>query len=88
MLNSTMATLINFWLPTPTSNSTTGNNFTYTSAAAQTFLQITTREDYSFSEHDRVFVRFTRHHYTKAQTGIAPNSIDTQQGPNGGNLVR
>jgi hypothetical protein len=86
MLNSTMATLINSWLPTPTSNSTTGNNYTYTSAAAQTFLQITTREDYSFSEKDRVFVRFTRHHYTKGQTGIAPNNIDTQQGPKWGEL--
>ncbi|HVH85211.1 MAG TPA: hypothetical protein VM912_00705, partial [Terriglobales bacterium] len=80
-LNSTMVKLINSWLPTPTNSSTTGNNYTYTSIQPQTFRQFTTREDYAFSDKDRIFVRFTRHHYTKAQPGIAPNGIDTQQGP-------
>lgn len=80
-LNSTMAALINSWLPTPTNNQTTGSNYTYTSAQPQTFFQFTTREDYAFSDKDRVFLRFTRHHYTKGQPGIAPHGIDTQQGP-------
>lgn len=81
MLNSKMATLINSWLPTPTNTQTTGGNYLYTSTQPQTFFQFTTREDYAFSDKDRVFLRFTRHTYTKGQPGIAPNGIDTQQGP-------
>jgi hypothetical protein len=81
LLNSKMATLINSWLPTPTNPSVTGANYLYTSAQPQTFRQFTTREDYVLSDSDRIFVRFTRHHYTKAQPGIAPSGIDTQQGP-------
>jgi hypothetical protein len=81
MLNTQMAKLINSWLPNPTSPIVTGGNYIYTSTQPQTFRQFTTREDYAISENDRVFVRFTRHHYTKAQPGIAPDGIDTQQGP-------
>jgi Carboxypeptidase regulatory-like domain len=81
MQNSAMAKLINSWLPTPTNTNVTGGNYLYTSTQPQTFRQFTTREDYAFSDNDRVFLRFTRHHYTKDQPGIAPNGIDTQQGP-------
>jgi hypothetical protein len=86
MLNSQMAKLINSWLPTPTSASTTGNNYTYTVPQPQTLLQITTREDYVFSDRDRLFVRFTYQHYTKGQPGIAPGNIDEQEGPKWGEL--
>jgi hypothetical protein len=81
LLNPTMSTLINSWLPTPTNSSVTGSNYLYTSTQPQTFRQFTTREDYSLSQNDRIFVRFTRQHYTKAQPGIAPKGIDTQEGP-------
>ena len=80
MLNSQMAKLINSWLPTPTNTNVTGSNYTYTVPQPQTFLQIPTREDYTFSDKDRVFFRFSRHHYTKGQPGFVPG-IDTQQGP-------
>lgn len=80
-LNPAMAKLINSWLPNPTNANTTGGNYLYTSTQPQTFRQFTTREDYAFTDNDRIFVRFTRHHYTKAQPGIALSGIDTQQGP-------
>jgi Carboxypeptidase regulatory-like domain len=86
LLNPQMAKLINSWLPNPTNSNVSGNNYTYTSAQAQSFRQFTTREDYAFSEKDRVFLRFTYQHYTKSQTGIAPNGIDTQEGPKWGEI--
>jgi len=81
MLNTQMATLVNSWLPTPTKPSTDGNNYLYTTPSASHFVQWTTREDYAFSEKDRVFVRFTRNTFTQAVPGIAPGGIDTRQGP-------
>ena len=81
LLNTQMATLINSWWPTPSNPNVTGGNYLYTAAQPQTFRQFTTREDYALSENDRIFVRFTRHHYTKAGIGIIPNGADTQQGP-------
>jgi len=80
-LNSQMSKLINSWLPTPTNTNVTGGNYLYTVPQPQTFFQFTTREDYSFTDNDRIFFRFTRHHYTKGQPGLAPGGIDTQQGP-------
>jgi hypothetical protein len=81
MLNTQMAKLINSWLPTPSNTNTNGGNYIYTVASPAEFFQFTTREDYAFSENDRVFVRFTRHTFTQALPGIAPNGIDTRQGP-------
>jgi hypothetical protein len=81
MLNQKMAGVISSLLPAPTNPQTTGGNYVYTSEQPQTFRQFTTREDYAFSQKDRVFVRFTRHHYTKGQPGISVKpGIDTQQG--------
>ena len=81
MLNPTMAGVINGLLPAPTNTSLTSANYLYTSTQPQTFRQFTTREDYAFSDRDRIFVRFTRQHYTKAQPGIATDGSDTQEGP-------
>lgn len=82
MLNPTMAGVINKLLPAPTAAANVlAGNYAYTSVQPQTFRQFTTREDYAFSERDRIFVRFTRQHYTKAQPGIATDGSDTQQGP-------
>lgn len=81
MLNIAMAKLINSSLPTPTNTNVTGGNYLSTSTQPQTFRQFTTREDYAFSDHDRVFLRLTRHHDTKDQRYIAPNNVDTQKGP-------
>lgn len=90
LLNSKMATLINSWLPTPTITGPTSgaaaNNYSYTVPQPQTLLQITERVDYVPSERDRIFGRFSRQTYTKGQPGIAPNGIDTQQGPKWGEL--
>jgi hypothetical protein len=80
LLNPKMASLINGLLPTP-SNTNLSNNYLYTIPEPQTFRQFTTREDYALSDKDRIFVRFTRQHYTKAQPGIAANGVDTQQAP-------
>jgi len=81
MLNTAMAKLINSWLPAPTNTNTNGANYLYTSPSPSHFVQWTTREDYAFSERDRVFVRFTRNTFTQALPGIAPGGIDTRQGP-------
>jgi hypothetical protein len=81
MLNTQMAKLVNSWLPTPTNTNTDGGNYLYTSPSPSHFIQWTTREDYAFSESDRVFVRFTRNTFTQALPGIAPDGIDTRQGP-------
>jgi hypothetical protein len=81
MLNTQMAQLVNSWLPTPTNANTNGGNYLYTDPSRSHFIQWTTREDYAFSEKDRLFVRFTRNTFTQALPGIAPGGIDTRQGP-------
>lgn len=91
LLNSQMENLVNSWLPPQSSltSSVTGNNYIYTVPQPQATLQITTREDYVFSDRDRLFFRFTRQTYTKAAPGIAigPGAgVDTQQGPKWGEL--
>jgi hypothetical protein len=81
MLNPQMAQLVSSWLPTPTNANTAGGNYQYSSPSPSHFVQWTTREDYAFSERDRLFVRFTRNTFTQALPGIAPGGIDTRQGP-------
>jgi Carboxypeptidase regulatory-like domain len=81
MLNTQMATLINQWMPTPSNAQVNGNNYLYTSPSPTEFFQLTERVDYAASQNDRVFVRFTRHTLTQSLPGIAPNGIDTRQGP-------
>lgn len=79
--NTTMAALVNSWLPTPTSSVVTGNNFSYTAPSPAHFMQFTERVDYAISQNDRVFFRFTRNTFTQALPGLAPGGIDTRQGP-------
>jgi Carboxypeptidase regulatory-like domain len=81
MLNPQMANMVNSWLPTPTNSNVNGNNYVYTSPSPEHFFQITARVDYALSENDRIFVRFTRQTFTQALPGIAPDGIDTRQGP-------
>lgn len=81
MLNTQMAKLVNSWLPTPTNTNTNGGNYLYSSPSPAHFVQWTTREDYAFSESDRMFVRFTRNTFTQALPGLIADGTDTRQGP-------
>jgi len=81
MLNTQMANVINQWMPAPSNTNVNGGNYLYTSPSPSEFLQFTERVDYAASQNDRIFVRFTRHTFTQALPGIAPDGIDTRQGP-------
>lgn len=81
MLNTPMANVINQWMPAPSNTNVNGNNYIYTSPSPSEFFQLTERVDYAATDKDRIFVRFTRHTFTQALPGIAPNGIDTRQGP-------
>lgn len=74
--NSKMAAAYNSFLPTPTTNSPLGSNYTYTTLTPQTFRQFTTRVDYAVSHNDHLYFRWTREHLTQSVVGFAPNGAD------------
>jgi hypothetical protein len=72
--NSKMVAAYNSFLPTPTSNSVLGSNYTYTILTPQTFRQFTMRVDYAVSHSDHLYFRWTREHLTQSVVGWAQKS--------------
>jgi hypothetical protein len=81
LANNAMTKLYNSLMPVPTQNSPTGNNYTFTQIAPQTFRGYTTREDYKFTSKDNLFVRYTRQNYTKSQNDLTIGDVGQQEGP-------
>jgi hypothetical protein len=75
-----MITLYNSVLPTPTQNSPTGNNYTYTNANFQEFKQFTQRMDYAVSENNHVYFRWSRFHYQNRMRGFTVGNMDENDG--------
>ncbi len=82
-LMSTTSALSSFYnnlLPTPTQNSPTGTNYTYTSLNLQDFHQFTQRMDYALSENDHLFFRWSRMNYSDDVTGFTTGDVDRNPG--------
>ena len=81
LLSNPMVTLYNSLMPTPTQNSPTGNNYTFTQTTPQTFRSYGTREDYRITGKDSIFARYTRQNYTKSQNDLTVGDVGKQEGP-------
>lgn len=76
---SKMVAFYNSLLPTPTNGLTTGNNLNYTQIQPQTWRQFTGRGDYTISDGNHLFLRWTRNHYLKQQSGWMVNNVDREE---------
>ena len=78
--NSTLSSFYNSLLPTPTQNSPTGTNYSYTSTNLQDFHQFTQRMDYALSQIDHLFFRWSRMNYSDDVTGFTIGDVDRNPG--------
>ncbi len=61
--NLPLVQVVNGFLPTPSSTASTGNNYNYTPVNWNTYRAVTNRYDYTVSEADHIFFRWSRAHY-------------------------
>jgi hypothetical protein len=76
-----MVSLYNSFMPNPTQNAPTGNNFTSTNFSPQTYRDWTGRGDYAVSQNDHLFVRYSRDDYTALGESAFNNNVGEQDGP-------
>jgi hypothetical protein len=55
--------IVNGFLPSPSSLAVTGNNYNYTPVNWNTYRAVTNRFDYTLSDADHIFFRWSRAHY-------------------------
>jgi hypothetical protein len=81
LLNSTMATVYNNLLPTPSQDNPYGTNYTYSQIRPQTYRDYTGRVDWEVTQRDHAFFRYTRSNYTNDSSGFTVGDVDLNAGP-------